>query len=92
MHTCLSDEFKFCEETWIFHPLVVKERIGFETCTILGYLTCWEKHHGLEEGPAEHLLCIRHCLKDRSDVEICFRECYETHFKKHSDAVYTQNP
>ena len=84
MHTCFAKEIKFCEQYLI-------RKDGVQTCIYEGYVHCWERHHGLERISSHHLLCVNSCIKHRGDIGAYAKECYESHFKKHTDLVYTQN-
>lgn len=84
LHTCFAREIKRCEQ------LLKKD--GVETCIYQSYIHCWECHHPLKTISTHHLICVRSCIKNRSDIGTCANECYESHFKKHTDLVYTQNP
>jgi hypothetical protein len=86
IHTCLANEIKLCEIKW------QHRMIGFQFCIISTYTKCWLSHHGGEKMTYEHLFCVQNCVKHRRDIGTCCKECYERHFKTHTDVVYTQNP
>ena len=89
IHTCFADEIKFCKEIMISHVFLMKMD-HYETCFVVGYIKCWESHHGLEKISSEHMWCI-HVCSTATNIGNCAKECYEKHVKKHSNVVYKQN-
>jgi hypothetical protein len=92
IHTCFDNEIKVCEKKWPLHEFFKNHLENFIECSIVGHAKCWSNRHTKEVMTPKHLSCVIDCVKYRTDVATCFKECYERHIEKHSDVVYAQNP
>ena len=92
LDTCIDMHIKLCDKSWPDRTFSEAQKLGHESCILIVHYKRWMRHNAKETLTSEHQSCLRNCVKHRSDIKTCFKECCEMHVKKQSDGDYTQNP